>query len=158
MGTKQDKLVTFYILKIRSILMFGAVCFHSSLSKELSERLELQQKRSLAVILGYQSYQKSLTTLILPRLDTLREEVCLNWALKTQNNPKHSDLFPLKQSIKDTRSQSSLPNFNFAALEHTVTRKKKFLEYNCHTSKYYKSTIPYMTILLNMENDRNHQS
>ena len=32
LGAKQDKLLTFYKLKIRSILMFGAICFHSSLS------------------------------------------------------------------------------------------------------------------------------
>ena len=30
-GAQRDKLVTFYILKIRSILMFGSVCFHYSL-------------------------------------------------------------------------------------------------------------------------------
>ena len=138
--------------------MFGAVCFHSSLSKELSERLELQQKRSLAVILGYQNYQKTLTALSLTRLDILREEACLKWALKAQTNPKHSDLFPLNQSTRDTRSQTSLPNFNFNSLEHTVSRKTKFLEYNCHTSKYYKSAIPYMTRALNQEYDRIHQS
>ena len=31
-GATQDKLLTFYILKIRSILMFGAVCFHSAVT------------------------------------------------------------------------------------------------------------------------------
>ena len=34
LGAAQDKLVTFYIFKIRSILMFGAVCYHSALKKE----------------------------------------------------------------------------------------------------------------------------
>ena len=51
LGATQDKLVTFYILKIRSILMFGSVCYHSALTKELSHKLELQQKRRLAVIM-----------------------------------------------------------------------------------------------------------
>ena len=57
-GASREKLKTFYILKIRSILMFGSVCFHSSLSGELSQTLELQQKRSCAIILGqqYRSY------------------------------------------------------------------------------------------------------
>ena len=50
LGASQTKLVTFYILKIRSILMFGAVCYHSALTRELSHQLELQQKRSLAII------------------------------------------------------------------------------------------------------------
>ena len=51
----------FYVLKIRSILMFGAVCFHSSLSLEQRNLLELQQKRSLVIILGsdYRSYSQA---------------------------------------------------------------------------------------------------
>ena len=113
--------------------MFGAVCFHSSLTKELSERLELQQKSNLVILLGshYQNYEKSLDTLSLPRLDTLREEACIKWALKAQTNPKHTHLFPLIQSNKDTRW------------------KKKFLEYHCENARYYNSAIPYMTRALN---------
>ena len=73
LGAPQEKLVTFYILKIRSIIMFGAVCYHSALTKELSQQLELQQKRALAIILGskYQSYKNALSLTSLPRLDTL---------------------------------------------------------------------------------------
>ena len=58
LGAPRGKLVLFYTLKARSILMFGAVCYHSSLTLELSHTLELQQKKSLAVILGnqYKSY------------------------------------------------------------------------------------------------------
>ena len=52
LGAPREKLKTLYILKIRSILMFEAVCYHSSLTLELSRKLEIQQKRSLAVILG----------------------------------------------------------------------------------------------------------
>ena len=75
-----EHLITFYIVKIRSILMFGAVVFHSSLTAELSQKLELQQKRSLAVILGtnYRSYSHALTVTSLPRLDILRKEACSN--------------------------------------------------------------------------------
>ena len=132
-GAPQDKLVTFYILKIRSILMFGAVCFHSSLSSELSQKLELQQKRSFAVILGssYRSYNHARSLLNLPRLDILREKACLKWALKAQANPQHAGLFPLIQSKVNTR------------------HKKKFVEYFCHTTKYYNSAVPHMTRALN---------
>ena len=31
LGANREKLTKFYVLKIRSILMFGAVCFHSGL-------------------------------------------------------------------------------------------------------------------------------
>ena len=68
-GASQDKLVQFYILKIRSILMFGSVCFHSSLSAQLSQLLELQQKRSLAIILGsqYRNYTHARSLVNLTR-------------------------------------------------------------------------------------------
>ena len=132
-GATQDKLKTFYVLKIRSILMFGSVCFHSSLSSELSHKLELQQKRSFAIMLGtrYRSYQHACSLLDLPRLDLLREKACLKWAIKSQANPKHSHLFPLKISNVETR------------------QKNKYIEYLCHTDKYYKSAVPYMTRILN---------
>ena len=50
LGASTEKLLTFYTVKIRTILMFGAACFHSALTSVQSERLELQQKRSLAII------------------------------------------------------------------------------------------------------------
>ena len=51
--------------------MFEAVCYQSSLTLELSRKLEVQQKRSLAVILGqeYRSYSHALNLTNLPRLD-----------------------------------------------------------------------------------------
>ena len=85
--------------------MFGAVCFHSSLTKEHSQQLELQQKRSLACILGsdYQNYNHALTATSLTRLDTSREEACLKWAIKAEANPQHSHLFPVSPSVVNTR-------------------------------------------------------
>ena len=95
LGAPRDKLKTLYILKIRSILMFGALCFHSSLTLELSKKLEMQQKRCLTVILGteYRSYSHALSILDLPRLYQLRETVSLKWAIKAQQDPKNSNLF-----------------------------------------------------------------
>ena len=135
LGATEDKLVTFYILKIRSILMFGAVCYHSALSKELSHKLELQQKRSLAVILGskYRSYSHALSVTSLPRLDILREEACLKWETKTQANPLHADLFPLNTSEVQTRW------------------RPKFREYKCRTDKFYRSAVPSMVRALNQQ-------
>ena len=136
LGAPQDKLVTFYLLKIRSILMFGAVTFHSSLTIQLSQKLELQQKRSLAIILGnqYGSYRQALALTNLSRLDHLREDACLQWALKAQNDPKHSHLFPINQSSTNTRF------------------RQKFEEYFCRTAKYYNSAVPSMTRALNKHN------
>ena len=113
--------------------MFGAVCFHSALTQEQSKRLELQQKRSLAIILGsnYQNYKNALVLTSLPRLDALREKACLQWATKAQNNPHHKDLFPINENQANTRF------------------RKKFIEYKCRGSKFYNSAIPAMTRALN---------
>ena len=113
--------------------MFASVCFHHSLTKEQSHKLETQQKRCLAVILGseYHSYCHALDISSLPRLDKLREEATIKWALAAQRNPLHSNLFPLNSCQINTRA------------------KKKFQEYQCRTSKYYNSAVPAMTRQLN---------
>ena len=133
LGASREKLIQFYVLKIRSILMFASVCFHHSLTHEQSQKLEMQQKRSFAVILGseYGSYSNALILTCQPRLDTLREEACLKWAQTAQQNPLHSDLFPLNTCDMNTRA------------------KKTFMEYKCKTTKFYKSAVPAMTRKLN---------
>ena len=133
LGATREKLIMLYVLKVRSVLMFGAVAFHSSLTQELSNRLKLQQKKAFKIIRGskYRSYSNALQLTQLLRLDTLRSEACLWWSLKAQLNPKHADMFPLNQSTVNTR------------------HRKKFKEYYCHTAKYYKSAIPSMTRSLN---------
>ena len=64
--------------------MFGAACYHSALSTEQSEKLELQQKKCLVIILGqdYSSYESARTLVNFPQQDTLRESVCLKWAMR----------------------------------------------------------------------------
>ena len=68
LGALQEKVITLYILKVRSVLMFGAVTFHSSPTQELSRKLELQQKKALEIILGsqYNSYNNALLLTALP--------------------------------------------------------------------------------------------
>ena len=113
--------------------MFASVCFHHSLTLEQSQKLEMQQKQSLAVILGseYHSYSHALTLTSLPWLDFLRKEACLKWAIGAQRNPLHTDLFPLNTCQIETRA------------------KKTFKEYRCTTTKFYKSAVPAMTRQLN---------
>ena len=133
LGASREKLIQFYVLKIRSILMFASVCFHFSLTLEQSHKLEMQQKKSFAIILGsdYRSYSNALTLTQLPRLDTLREDASVKCALAAQQNPFHTDLFPLNVCDINTRN------------------KKTFKEYLCKTTKFYKSAVPAMTRKLN---------
>ena len=85
--------------------MFGAVCFHSGLNLDQRHRLELQQKRSLAIILGteYVNYKHARSLVNLPDLERWREEACLKWARKAQAHPKHSHLFPKNTTYMNTR-------------------------------------------------------
>ena len=89
LGTPTNKLIKFFILKISLILMVGSICFHSSLIQELSQKLELHQRRSLEVIFGsqYRSCRHTLSLTLPPWLDILREEACLSLALRAQENP-----------------------------------------------------------------------
>ena len=136
-GAPEDKLVTFYILKIKYILMFKAVCYHSSISLELSQKLELQQKRSFAIILGskYSGYKGACSLLNLPRIDTFREHASLKWALKAKDNLKHSHSF--NKCKVDTRSKKGAKYFNSA-----VPYKTRIL--NSHYGKR-QDTIPITT-------------
>ena len=136
LGGDREKLLTFYTLKVRSILMFGAVCYHSGLTVEQSGKLELQQKKCLAIILGreYTNYENARRLVQLPRLDTLRESQCLKWAIKTQSNKQHSHLFPLCDKERVTR------------------QNQQFREYKCRGARFYKSAVPAMIRSLNKNN------
>ena len=68
---------------------------------------------------------------MLPRLDKLREDACVKWAMKAQANPQHTQLFPINHSEVDTRN------------------RQFFKEYKCKGSKYFNSAVPYMVRTLN---------
>ena len=115
--------------------MFASVCFHFYLPLEQSHKLEKHQKRSFAIILGsdYHSYSNALTLTQLSRLDTLREDACVKWALAAQQNPLHSDIFPLNACDINTKKN-----------------KKTLKEYLCKTTKFYNSAVPAMTRKINL--------
>ena len=138
LGADRDSLIKFDVLKIRSILMFGAVSFHSSLTQEDSRKLELQQKQSLAHILclEYKSYSHALELTTLPRIVDLRSEACLKWAIKAKANPQHTDIFSRNPNLVETRQD------------------KEFKEYFCRSAKFYTSSVPAMVRALNKANHR----
>ena len=113
---------------------FAAPVFHSSLTKDQSMQLELCQKKAFAVILGknYGSYEAALAKLKLDRLDTRRVSLCLSFAVKCTNSTRHSSMFPHNSNYRTS-----------------MRNPKPFLEFSCNTSRYYNSSIPYMSRLLN---------
>jgi hypothetical protein len=92
------------------------------------------QKKAFAIILGlgYRSYEAALETLKQERLDSRRQTICLNFALKCSQSPRHNSMFPLNTNIRE--------NMRYV---------KKYQEHQCRTSRYYKSCVPFMARLLN---------
>ena len=69
----------------------------NSLTKENIQDLERVKKAVITVILQekYQGYQKGLAKLGLETLESRRDELCLNFALKCSKNAKMKHIFPL---------------------------------------------------------------
>ena len=134
LGGTNTQLNMVYQTRIRSILEFGSPVFHSSLTKDQSAKIELVQKKALAVILGkdYESYESAMSRLNLERLDTRRSQLCLTFAQKCAKSTRHSSMFPKNTS---TRTNMRHP--------------KQYLEHSCSTSRYHHSSIPFMARLLN---------
>ena len=134
LGGSQDQLLTVYQTRVRSTLEFAAPVFHSGLTANQSSQIEMVQKKALAIILGrqYSSYETALNTLNLERLDTRREDLSFRFALKCTKSHRHNSMFP--------------PNPNYRP---NMRNPKPFLEYQCHTSRYFNSAIPALSRLLN---------
>ena len=134
LGGTNTQLNMVYQTRIRAILEFGSPVFHSSLMKDQSAKIELAQKKALAVILGkdYESYEYAMSRLNLERLDTRRSQLCLAFAQKCAKSTRHGLMFPKNTS---TRTNMRHP--------------KLYLEHSCSTFRYHHSSIPFMAGLLN---------
>ena len=134
LGGTREQLLSVYQLRIRSTLEFAVPVFHSGMTQDQSRQVEMVQKKAFVIILGlgYRSYESALETLQQERLDSRRETLCLNFAVKCSKSPKHSYMFPLNTNIRE--------NMRYI---------KRYKEHQCKTSRYYKSSIPYMARLLN---------
>ena len=133
-GFGTEDLLDIYKLFIHSCAEYCAVAFHSSLTIELSDKLERIQKTCLRVILGemYISYSAALEMCGLETLFTRREKRCLNFSLKCLKNERTSRIFPLRPLN-----------------EQNVRKAEKFTVNFAKTSTYKNSSVPYCQRLLN---------
>ena len=95
-GIRTEDLITIYVLFIRSLAEYCSVVFHSSLTEELTNKLESIQRTSLKVILAknYVSYRAALEMTGLQTLEDRRESRQLSFALKCLESEFNRDLFP----------------------------------------------------------------
>lgn len=132
-GADPETLREFYMMHVRQVLELAVPLWHSGLTLTDTIKIERVQKMAFAIILGsdYTSYIVAQSILECDTLDARREMLCLKFAQKCTENPKHSDLFPKHSSNIITRN------------------RKTFVEPNCRTNRFAKSAVPYLTKLLN---------
>ena len=77
-------------------------------------------------------YENALNELGLNSLEQRREILTNKFALQTIKNEKHRNIFQEKENH-----------------ERNLRYKPKVKELNCNTKRYYNSTVPYMSRILN---------
>ena len=126
-----EYLLDTYIKEIRSLLELAVPVWHSGLTVKQASDIEKVQKTALHIILGedFINYDVACTIAEIEPLGIRREQLCLNFAKK------------------DVKKDDSL----FTKVEKTMnTRKPKLVvEPRCNTKRFQKSSIPYLSQLLN---------
>ena len=126
-----------YTKEVRSLLELAVPVWHSGLTRKQSKDIERIQKIAFRVILGpkYENYKQACKYLATPTLEERRVKLCLKFARK--NFKSEYCLFKKVERNVNTRQRGSLVR-----------------EYKCRTSKYQKSSMPYLASLLNQNNKR----
>ena len=133
--SRQD-LVKIWTTFIRPISEYVAPLWHSSLTITEKVKIERLQKRALRIIMGadYPGYNNALEMLNLPSLKNRREELSLKFSKNLLKSTKHRKLLPEKRN-------------NVRALRCNIS--DQLIAPKCNTLRYYRSTIPYCTRLIN---------
>ena len=126
----------FYIKEIRSIVELAVPVWHPGLTGKQTNEIERIQKLAMRIILqdNYTNYQNACNIFMTQTLKLRREKLCLNFARK--NIKSENSLFMKISSNSQTRSN------------------KIVREFKCNTSRFQKTSLPYMAKLLNENNKR----
>ena len=131
-GIKRERLRDIYCSILRSIVEYSSNAYHPQLNNYQSNALENLQKRALRAIYGYdKSYPELLNDSGLLRLSSRREAAFSKFNANTVKNPKYAHWFPLKPSLRHTRTAN------------------KYLEEHCSGNRLFKSPIYSMRRNLN---------
>ena len=121
-------------MKIRSVLESSCPVFHSMLTVEDFNDIERIQKIILRIILGtkYESYEQACKFLVVESLESRRQSLSLNFALKLLD------------------SKQSYHFFKFSQRTDIFLRRRPILVSPfANTERYKKSPLPYLTRILN---------
>ena len=86
-----------YVKEIRTILEYGAVVFHSSLTKKQSNAIESVQRKVFYILNNYLqiklSYSESCIFYCTEQLDSRRLDICKTFIRRSLKNRRFSDMF-----------------------------------------------------------------
>ena len=127
-------LVLIYTSFIRPTLEYAVPVWLSGITKQQCTTIEGIQKRARRIVLGpdYERYHDALQVCKLDTLEQRREQLCIVFA-KSLKSSKLESLVP------QTRSTSG----------YNLRNSTKLTEFQCNTSRYKNSPVPYLINLLN---------
>ena len=121
-----------YCKQVRSLLELAVPVWHSGQTKSESKQIENVQKTAFKIILGpnYINYEVACTLLNAEPLELRRIQLCLKFS--KQDLKKETTIFMKNKQFTQTR-----------------TKAKIVMEQQCRTNRFKKSSIPYLSKLLN---------
>ena len=121
-----------YTKEVRSILELAVPVWHSGLTKQQSQDIERIQKAAMQIILQdkYSNYQLACQTFSSQTLELRRVKLCSKFASK--NLKSESCFFSKVCQTVNTRQKPNLVR-----------------EIRCRTTRYQKSSLPFLAQLLN---------
>ena len=136
LGATTSQMLDVYIKQVRSVLELAVPAWQPSLTISDKNSLERVQKCALKIIYGheYQSYNSACKLSNLLSLEDRRIKMCKAFALKAVKSDKYSKWFNLNRRKTNTRHRAPV-------FQPVVSR----------TTRFEKSPIHYLTILLNQD-------
>ena len=115
------------------MLKLAVPVWHSGLSVRQTAAIERCQRVAVAALsgAGWREYDATLARLGLTRLAARREKLCRTFATRTVARSRHTDLFPRREHLHNTRRGGN-----------------KFHEDICRTRRRQMSAKPYLTRML----------
>ena len=135
LGVDRQTLVEYWKMEGRVHLEMACPVWHSSLTVAQERSLERSQRVAMAAIVGHwaPSLTDQLRELGLKKLALRRVKLCTKFAEATATKSRHQDIFKLATTNPYRPGKHSL----------------KYLEPRARTAAYSKSSVPYLTRLLN---------
>ena len=131
-----ETILDVYCKEIRSILEYGAVVFHSSLTKKQSNAIEKIQKIVLRMLGQYLniklSYSEATIFFCIEELFSRRIELCKTFIKRNLNNPRFNHLFG-----KTSHSHNVRP------------KTRKIQKNQTRTNRFYSSPLVFLRRLAN---------